>query len=62
MTIKLTSSLVNSPLLIIVSAFIFTPLTKLITFLKQKKAGEIRFGYNILKNIFGEVKLIKRLK
>lgn len=37
-------------------------LAKLITFLKQKKAEEIRFGYNVLKSIFGKVKLIRRLK
>lgn len=35
---------------------------KLIAFLKRKKAEEIRFGYNVLKSIFDEVKLISRLK
>lgn len=37
-------------------------IAKLTTFLKQKRAEEIKFGYNVLKSIFDEVKSIRRLK
>lgn len=37
-------------------------LIKLLTFLKQKRSEEIRFGYNVLKNIFDEVRLISKSK
>lgn len=37
-------------------------IVKLITFLKHKKAEEIRFGYNVLRSIFAEIKLLRKLK
>ncbi|OGQ35974.1 MAG: hypothetical protein A3G39_08865 [Deltaproteobacteria bacterium RIFCSPLOWO2_12_FULL_43_16] len=37
-------------------------IAKLTAFLKQKKAEEIKLGYNVLKSIFDEIKLIRKSK